>query len=61
MKLAFNGRSRAGGRDEFAPDSPLHQRVINEPGRANWAINSPVAEEDRYLLANARANWLTAT
>ena len=38
----------------------LHQRVINEPGRANWAINSPVAEE-RYLLANARASWLTAS
>ena len=34
----------------------LHQRVINEPGRANWAINSPVAEEDCYLLANARAS-----
>src|SRR3984893_3266065 len=31
----------------------LHQRVINEPGRANWAINSPVTEEDCYLLANA--------
>jgi hypothetical protein len=38
----------------------LHQRVINEPGKANWAINSLVAEEDRYLLANARASWLTA-
>ena len=32
-----------------------------EPGRANWAINSPVVEEDCYLLANARATWLTAS
>jgi hypothetical protein len=38
----------------------LHQRVINEPDRANWAINSPVADEDCYL-ANARASWLTAS
>jgi len=39
----------------------LHQRVINEPGRANWPINSPVAQENRYLLANARASWVTAS
>ena len=33
-------------RDRWFESISLLQRVINEPGRANWAINSPVAEED---------------
>jgi hypothetical protein len=48
-------------RDRWFESFSLQQRVSNEPRRANWVINSAVAEEDCYLLANARASWLTAS
>src|ERR1700722_2732639 len=61
-QFAFRKRNRLlRTRNRWFESASLLQRVINEPGRANWAINSPVAEEDCYLLANARASWLTAS
>ena len=69
MKLAFNGRSRAARRDEFAPDCPLQRRVWCEPIFGDETIDgcrgfrqrrpSAAAEVSPYCHAKIAATILT--